>query len=87
MAQGHDFFHAGDVLIAGGVQDESLAVAGDFVAAVMFFLDLAQFTKKRVDVAPFEVVRDGVLENSVEGALMRGGEWRGGFHGVGKIGA
>ena len=46
----------------------------------MFFRDIAHFSEKCMDIAPFQIVRYRVLEDSVESALMGAGEWSGCFH-------
>jgi len=74
VAQGHDLVHFGNILIAGGVQDEHLSVPCHLEAAVVFFFDRGDFTEKSVNIAPLQIVRDGVLEDALEGALVRAGE-------------
>ena len=51
-----------------------------FEAAVVFLRDIAHFSQQRVDIPPFEIVGNGMLENSIEGALMSAGQWSGCFH-------
>jgi hypothetical protein len=57
-----------------------LSIARYFQAPVVFLRDICHFSQKRMDIAPFQIVRDRVLEDSVESALMGAGEWSGCFH-------
>ena len=57
-----------------------MTVARNLVAAVVFLLDLAHLSEEGQDVTPFQVVRDRVLEDSVEGSLMWGAKRSCRFH-------
>jgi hypothetical protein len=73
VTQCHDFIHLRNVLLAGRMQNERLSVAGYLEVSVMFFRDIAHFSQKSMDIAPFQIVRDRVLKDSVESALMGAG--------------
>ena len=80
MPQRHDLVHFGNVFGACRMQDQGMTVTRYLVTAVVFLLDLAHFSKEGQNVAPFQVVRDGVLKDSVKSALMRRGKRSCGFH-------
>jgi hypothetical protein len=69
------------------MQNEGLAIARDLQTAVVFLGDISHFSQKRVNIAPFQIVRYRVLEDSVEGALMRVGKRSGCFHKWLRLGA
>jgi hypothetical protein len=80
MAQCHHLVHLRYVFFTGRMQDHGLSIARYFEAPVVFFRDIAHFSQKRMDIAPFQIVRDRVLEDSVESSLMGASKWGGCFH-------
>jgi len=75
VPQRHDIVCARDILRIRAMQDERLTVARYFKVAVGFLRDLAEVFKHGMNLAPVQIVRDGVLKNSIVGAQVRAFEF------------
>ena len=71
VPQRHDIVCVRDILRIRPMQDQRLTVARYFKVAVGFLRDLAKVLKHGMNLAPVQIVRDGMLKNSVVGAQVR----------------
>ena len=70
MTKPNNLVDLSDVLGEWWMQDDVLSVAPYLQVSVGFFIDRAKVTEQGVNILPFEVVRNRVLENSVVGPQM-----------------
>jgi hypothetical protein len=63
-----------------------MPVTGNLQVSIVLFLGLSQFLEEGVDVPPFQVMRDRMLEDSFVGSQMRARERGRGVHLILKMG-